>query len=325
MRKIISFLIITALLLSLLLCFNISTAAAAATLTTDKDVYVVGEPIKVIAKSDNASGKDWIGISPLGFNYAMRWEYLSTIGSGVQFDIRTCSQISNTSETAEYKNFPAGIYMISFMAEDDYFIGNKVLARKTITILDEALPKSATNVKFTPTESTSSFPDGNFTISLPTDHNATHIRLFWANENGKKLSDNLYITAEIPSYVTNEFIYTLSADTEIPKEAKKLLIYTYSDIYGLSKEFCAYTLPEINIAPDFTELDTQKETNNNTLNGGYYINGYTDTTSQYFDTESDYIIEKGCRSSVSACAGLALISSLILFIAVSLRKKRELD
>ena len=213
--------------------------------------------------------------------------------------------------------------MISFMAEDDYFIGNKVLARKTITILDEALPKSATNVKFTPTESTSSFPDGNFTISLPTDHNATHLRLFWANENGKKLSDNLYITAEIPFYVTNEFIYTLSADTDIPKETKKLLIYTYSDIYGLSKEFCTYTLPAIQIIPDCMEIDTQKESSEDTLNSGSDINEYTNVTPLYSDTEFEDIGEKGCGSSVTACTGLALVFSLILFSAVSFCKKEN--
>ena len=323
MKKIVLFLIITALLLSFSVCFSISSAAETAKLTTDKDVYVVGEPIMVTASSDNASGKDWIGISPIGVNYAMRWDYLSDIGSGVQFDIRKCTQVVNNSSVSEYQRFPAGIYMISFMAEDDYFVGNKILARKTITILDEALPKSALKVEFTPTENTSIFPDGNLTVSLATEHNATHLYLWWADANGRKLSNQAFVTAEIPSYVNDEFIYSLSGDTVVPTEAKKLLVYTYSDIYGLSREGCTYILPneiannggEPIPTPNIPETPSEENDNG--------ITESTDVTSSFSDigTETSEFNESGCKSSALASGAITVIAAAIFSSLAIIRKK----
>ena len=66
MKKIITAILITAMLLSLIPVTLTVSADTTASLTTDKTTYLEGEPILVTAQSTNSSGKDWVGIFPKG-------------------------------------------------------------------------------------------------------------------------------------------------------------------------------------------------------------------------------------------------------------------
>ena len=60
-------------------------------IVTDKDEYIVGESIYVLASSTNTSTKDWVGIWPKGDSGAsIYWEYISSV-QGEVFDIKKAS------------------------------------------------------------------------------------------------------------------------------------------------------------------------------------------------------------------------------------------
>ncbi len=101
-------------------------------LTTDKDVYFVGEPIMV---TPIGSGTDWIGIWQPGAETSVTWKYIDSAnggaGSGVETDI-----IEDKDDTIE-----PGVYVVGIIP-DDMFLKDatnyedyKVVAKKEIKII----------------------------------------------------------------------------------------------------------------------------------------------------------------------------------------------
>lgn len=142
MKKIICALLLVATLFSLF-SFSLNTSAATDTvLTTDKTTYFEGEPIIVNAKSANASGKDWLGITVKGdkTGAAIRWNYLTEITEN--FDIREATRLGK-SRVSLY-SLPAGEYTV-FIIPDDLSVKkgyDLMLASIDITVIpDPNAPK----------------------------------------------------------------------------------------------------------------------------------------------------------------------------------------
>jgi len=143
MKKIVSVIILAAILLSTVSVLSVS-AAVETILTTDKTTYIQGEPIIVNAKSENSSGKDWVGISVKGdeTGAAIYWEYIADTPEN--FNIATASH--KASGRPEYHDLPAGEYTL-FIIPNDLTVKkgySQALAMVDITIL----PQSGEQEKF---------------------------------------------------------------------------------------------------------------------------------------------------------------------------------
>jgi hypothetical protein len=259
MKKVLSvFLILTMMLASVLAV--IPASAAEATLTTDKDVYVAGEPILVSASSDNAAGTDWVGIAPKGIfsGGALAWEYVRNIGKS--YDITKSPNGSSSGIIASYKNYPAGEYVVYLIANDKSLtraIGtDAVIAQKEIKIVpkNSTLLKAPTAVTYEIDDATSGLADGTLKITLPANHNADDIYMWWANEDGKLEDYTRLARFKVPSKATTEITYKITPKTLIPAEATKLLVYTFNDTLGVSAECFEVVLPE-GAGYDFPEED----------------------------------------------------------------------
>jgi hypothetical protein len=81
MKKIITVILLTAMLLAIIPTTLTVAADTQASLTTDKTTYLEGEPILVTAKSTNSSGKDWVGIMQKGNTegVSIYWDYLNVM------------------------------------------------------------------------------------------------------------------------------------------------------------------------------------------------------------------------------------------------------
>lgn len=232
------FLIVT---LFALLCASLAVAPAFAAepmLTTNKTTYNVGEPIIVTASSANASGKDWVGLV-VGDNSdwgALRWAYLSEFSDSL--DIRLAPHAASGGNFVSYQNIPAGEYIIYLMPDDlalggDKANANKALASVQITVAGETTaPVSA---KLTLDNPQSGMADGTITINLPAGHNVDDIYVWWGNEQGKLPGYTRLARFKVPYSYTTCFSQTMTPHTLIPQGATKLLVYTFSDAYGLSK------------------------------------------------------------------------------------------
>lgn len=126
MKKQLSLLLATAMLVATLLCLLPMSVSADATLTTDKTTYTEGESILVNA---SGSGKDWVGIylesDSVGSIDSIRWYYVE--GHNENYDISTAGTNDSRSD---YLSLPEGKYTIYLLENDGY----NVLANVTITI-----------------------------------------------------------------------------------------------------------------------------------------------------------------------------------------------
>ena len=107
----------------------VSIFGAEASLTTDKTAYGEDEPILVTAVSEGE--KDWVGIYYPGQPHSLRWEYVSTVGSGKPFDIRKTSEVNDGAP----ETLGPGEYVIRLMPDDSTDI-SQALAEVEITIGD---------------------------------------------------------------------------------------------------------------------------------------------------------------------------------------------
>ena len=135
MKKLISALLLTAMLLTAFSSTFTVSAAAETILTTDKTTYTQGEPILVTAKSENSSGKDWLGITVKGdeTGAAIYWDYLSDITEN--YDISKATHKGKNRE--QYYILPAGEYTV-FIIPNDLSVKNglpQALAKVDITIV----------------------------------------------------------------------------------------------------------------------------------------------------------------------------------------------
>ena len=135
MKKLISALLLTAMLLTAFSSTFTVSAAAETILTTDKTTYTQGEPILVTAKSENSSGKDWLGITVKGdeTGAAIYWDYLSDITEN--YDISKATHKGKNRE--QFYGLPAGEYTV-FIIPNDLSVKNglpQALAKVDITIV----------------------------------------------------------------------------------------------------------------------------------------------------------------------------------------------
>ena len=149
MKKLISALLLTVTLLSLFSSMLIVSAATETVLTTDKTTYTQGDPILVTAKSENSSGKDWVGITVKGdeTGAAIYWDYLTDVTEN--FDVSKASHKGKNRET--YYDLPAGEYTV-FIIPNDLSVKNglpQALAKVDITIVasDSDIPTVLTTDK----------------------------------------------------------------------------------------------------------------------------------------------------------------------------------
>ena len=249
MKRSISAAIVIALLLGTALAI-IPASAAEPKLSTNKTTYTLGEAILVSASSDNAKGKDWIGIAPkeLTTGGTIAWEYVSKIVEN--YDITCAPNRGSNDVLAPYMNFPAGDYVV-YLIPDDLTLSKardqgKILASVEISIVDDpnASLKSPTAVTYELDDATSGLADGTLTITLPESHYADDIYMWWANEDGILEDYTRLARFKVPSRETTKFTYTMTPNTLIPAEATKLLVYTYSDRFGMSEECVGVALPE---------------------------------------------------------------------------------
>ena len=257
------FMTLTFILTLFIPILTLPTSAASPTFTSNKTVYAVGEPIYVTASSDNSSAKDWIGIAPASIDYAMRWDYLTTVGNNTQIDARNLGNPNPSSDFTPYMSFPAGDYIIYFIANDETILGalgtSKLLGKINITITngnpEDYMTNPPSKVTYTLKDAASGLADGTLDITLPEVHNATDIHMWWANDNGKLDGYTMLAKFKVPSGKTS-FTYEMTPNTLIPKGATKLLIYTYGSTYGLSSSPFECLLPS-----NISYIDTSYEAN----------------------------------------------------------------
>ena len=82
-------------------------------LTVNKTVFDVGE--KIMVSGTGVSSTDWIGIFRTNQNASVLWQYVSTAGQNVSFDLRT-NHVVGADNT--YKDLPEGEYVIRLQAND---------------------------------------------------------------------------------------------------------------------------------------------------------------------------------------------------------------
>ncbi len=116
MKKFTAITLLTAIVLTAFSAVLPVSADSAVTLTTDKTTYYEGESIIVNAKSTNAAGTDWVGITVKGdkTGAAIYWEYLKDMTS--DFDIATSSH--KGKDRNAYYDLPAGEYSVFIMPND---------------------------------------------------------------------------------------------------------------------------------------------------------------------------------------------------------------
>ena len=212
---------------------------------TDKTEYIVGEPIMVSASSANASGKDWVGIWPRGeMGASIYWEYLADIGKDKAFDIRHAAH-SGSSRSA-YFGIPAGEYTLYLIPND--LTGNNgipvALATVDITVKDDPnrVAKAPLSADYKLKNATDGMADGTLTIKLPTDHGADDIYMWWGDATGKQLVG--YTRLARFKVTGTTVVHQMTANTKIPAGAETLIIYTYNESNGLSKECLVLDLPD---------------------------------------------------------------------------------
>lgn len=233
------------------LCFTVlPSAAAESTLTTDKEVYEVGEPIMVSASSGNGGKHDWVGILPKGAEAwgTVRWIYLSDMNGAV--DITKAPNTTSNSYLAPYKTFPAGEYTLYLMPDDLSINGNesRALAKVDIRIggEDEFEPvkmKVPTGAECGLLRAGEGLADGDVTLALPSGHNAENIYMYWGDENGRLEGYGRVASFKVGSSWTTELVCEMREGIYIPEGATSLLMYSQNRIHGISEEYYAMEIP----------------------------------------------------------------------------------
>ena len=210
---------------------------------TDKTEYFVGEPVYVLAGSANTSGKDWIGIFPKGHvGAAIYWEYISDVKNET-FNIKYSSH--SGSSMSNYFGLPEGEYTLYVIPDD---LNGKNGIPVALTSLDIKIVKDPTKIAKAPLSATyklkndtDGMADGTLTVTLPEDHCADDIYMWWANDAGKLEGYTRLARFKVTG---STIVHEMTPNTIIPEGATKLLIYTYNDSNGLSDECLEVKLPD---------------------------------------------------------------------------------
>jgi len=223
-------------------------------IVTDKTEYYVGEPVYVAASSVNAGGKDWIGIFPKGhIGPSIYWDYISTVGKGKTFEIKKASNMG--SSLSAYYGLPEGEYTL-YIIPDDLTGKNGIgiaLASLDIKVIKDPtkIAKAPLSATYKLKNDTDGMADGTLTITLPEDHCADDIYMWWANDAGKLEGYTRLARFKVTGTTV---VHEMTPNTIIPEGATKLLIYTYNDSNGLSETCVEAKLPDGAASKGFGEI-----------------------------------------------------------------------
>lgn len=223
-------------------------------IVTDKTEYFVGEPVYVAASSVNAGGKDWIGIFPKGYvGPSIYWDYISTVGKGKTFDIKKASHTG--SSMSAYFGLPEGEYTVYIIPND--LTGKEgigiALASLDIKVVSDPskIAKAPLSAEYKLKNDTDGMADGTLTVTLPEDHMADDVYMWWANDSGKLPGYTRLARFKVTGTTV---VHEMTPNTVIPEGATKLLIYTYNDSNGISDDCLEVKLPEGAASKGFGEV-----------------------------------------------------------------------
>ena len=222
-------------------------------IVTDKTEYYVGEPVWVLTGSKNSGGKDWIGIFPKDYiGASIYWEYISDVKDSV-FNIKHSSH--SGSSMSDYFGLPAGEYTI-YLIPDNLTGPNGIpvaLTSVDIKIINDPtkIAKAPTAATYTLKNDTDGMADGTLTITLPEDHCADDIYMWWANDSGKLEGYTRLARFKVTGTTV---VHEMTPNTIIPEWATKLLIYTYNDNNGISESCLEVKLPDGAASKEFGEV-----------------------------------------------------------------------
>ena len=213
-------------------------------LITDKSTYTVGDPIWIMAASQNASGKDWVGIFPKDhIGPSIYWDYLTLIGMNKAYDIKKSTH--QGASLSAYFGIPAGEYTLYLIPNNYDGIDGipHALARVDIKVTGDPTKKAKApiSVTYTLDNEKDGMADGKLTVKLPEGHNADDIYMWWGNDSGKLAGYTRLARFKVTGTTVT---HNMTANTLIPQGATKLLVYSYNDANGLSEDCFEVKLPE---------------------------------------------------------------------------------
>ncbi len=208
-------------------------------LKVNKTTYTQGEDILITAIGD---GDDWVGIylksDTIPDVISIRWYYVNKEGntSGDTKNIFD-SEYVNRQELAD---LPAGEYKVCLFADGGYTI----LAQKDITIKvatnTETVPQAPAAVTYERANVFAGAADGKLIITAGEDTLPDSYVAYWANAEGPLANYTSFAPITCTGKVTE---YEMVANTLIPKEADRILVYALRK-EKLSAKATAVQLPE---------------------------------------------------------------------------------
>ena len=195
------------------------------TLKTNKTTYKEGEAILVTATGE---GLDWVGLylrdDKLETDQSIRWYYVAKDGnqSGKEKNIRT-AEGSNASRS-DYVDVPAGEYTIYLCANDKWDVIQKIdiTVKADTTASTQSKPQAPASVTY---ERTNAFPgaaDGKLIITAEEGTLPDSYVAYGGNAEGPLVNYTAFAPIDCKAKVTE---YTMVANTLIPKEADRILVY----------------------------------------------------------------------------------------------------
>lgn len=164
--------------------------------------------------------------------------------------VNSASRVQQLPKMYDGEDMLTDVYVCDLKAgETLYFLldqtNNNGLGRLWLRSVEEdanADVKAPTAATLTLDDATSGMADGKLTITLPENHYGDDIYMWWGDENGKLDGYTMLARFKVPSKFTTKFEHTMTPNTFIPSEATKLMIYTYSDVFGVSDNCCVVDL-----------------------------------------------------------------------------------
>ncbi len=118
-----------------------------------------------------------------------------------------------------------------------------------LSMLSAALPVSAANdeqtmpplsVAYTIDNPADGLAEGTVTVTLPKDHGADDIYLYWGDDDGRLAGYGALAPFKVAG---TETTHRMTNNTVIPEGATRLLAYSYSDTTGMSETYAETALP----------------------------------------------------------------------------------
>ena len=221
-------------------------------LSVNKTQFAVGEEILITATG--VLSTDWVGIARRDDREgAIRWYYISSVGNGVAYDIRTAPDIGGN--LGDLASIPEGLYTLYLVENDKHLkdaytfsinisVGDVTDDENGSTSGDSTTPDGVlapNSAEYTP--SGNGYAGGTVTVNMPNEALSNYnIVMFWADENGPL--DGYTLLARVKVY-SSVVTHTFTKSTIIPKGAKSLIIYSENRTTGeLSEEFVCVDLPQ---------------------------------------------------------------------------------